>query len=116
MNQLCKKEIADVLFETARRYHESERWYLELLLLMPDHLHLLIAISGEDVLSNLIGDFKRITSRIAKLKWQRTFFDHRLRHDESESEKYDYIRENPVRAGLVREADEWPYFFVGEDT
>src|SRR5205814_7592098 len=38
-------------------------------------------------------------------------FDHRLRHDESEAEKFEYIRQNPVRAGLIREEDEWPYVF-----
>jgi putative transposase len=49
-----------------------------------------------------------------RVAWQRSFFDHRLRHDESESDKYEYIRQNPVRAGLVRDADEWPYQFVAE--
>jgi len=41
--------------------------------------------------------------------WQRGFFDHVLRSDESYAEKWEYVRENPVRAGLVRIADEWPY-------
>ncbi len=115
VNQLCRKEIADVLFETARRYHESERWYLELLLLMPDHLHMLTGICGDTSLSILIRDFKRMTSRAANVKWQRNFFDHRLRHDESETEKFEYIRQNPVRAGLIQDAEEWPFFLVGDD-
>ena len=41
--------------------------------------------------------------------WQPGFFDHVLRHDESYSQKWEYVRENPVRAGLVVRADEWPY-------
>ena len=52
-NQLCLKDVANVLFETARRYHASERWYLKLLLLMPDHLHMLIGVPGDAQLSNL---------------------------------------------------------------
>lgn len=76
---------------------------------MPDHAHMLIAVPGDAVLSSLIRDFKRITARIAKIDWQRNFFDHRLRHDESESEKATYIRRNPIRAGLVGEDKEWPY-------
>ena len=40
----------------------------------------------------------------------REYFDHVLRSDESYSEKWDYVRENPVRAGLVRSANDWPYF------
>src|SRR5207247_5450730 len=98
VNQLCTNRIATVLFESARRYHSSQRWYLKLLLLMPDHLHMLIGVAGNAHLPRLIRDFKRITARMAKIDWQRNFFDHRLRHDESEYEKVAYIRANPVRA------------------
>jgi len=41
--------------------------------------------------------------------WQPGFFDHVLRSDESYSQKWEYVRENPVRAGLVGRIDEWPY-------
>ena len=37
------------------------------------------------------------------------FFDDVLRNDESYGQKWEYVRENPVRAGLVARADEWPY-------
>jgi len=36
-------------------------------------------------------------------------FDHILRNDESYTQKWEYVRENPVRAGLVPRADDWPY-------
>jgi len=114
LNQLCKPEIAQELFEAARQYHASEQWHLQLLLLMPDHLHVLVAVHGDASLSKLIRDFKRITARKAKIRWQRNFFDHRLRHDESESEKYEYILQNPVRAGLIGLDDDWSYVLVCE--
>jgi hypothetical protein len=41
--------------------------------------------------------------------WQRGFFDHLLRSSESYSEKWNYVRENPVRAGLVSHANDWRY-------
>ena len=41
--------------------------------------------------------------------WQRRFFDHVLRSDESYAQKWNYVRENPVRAGLVTNAEDWPY-------
>ena len=41
--------------------------------------------------------------------WQRGFFDHVLRKDESYGQKWTYVRDNPVRAGLVANADDWPY-------
>jgi hypothetical protein len=43
-NQLCRKVVARALFETARRYDAAEKWYLKVLLLMPDHLHMLVGI------------------------------------------------------------------------
>jgi putative transposase len=114
-NQLCRTNISSHILETARQYHVTRRWYLKILMLMPDHLHLLIGIAGDAILSNVIRDFKRITARQTKLEWQRNFFDHRLRHDESESEKADYIFQNPVRAALIREGEEWPYMLDGRD-
>ena len=41
--------------------------------------------------------------------WQEGFFDHILRSDESYSQKWNYVRENPVRAGFVTSTEEWPY-------
>ena len=41
--------------------------------------------------------------------WRPGFFDHVLRNNESYSQKWEYVRENPVRAELVVRADEWPY-------
>jgi hypothetical protein len=28
---------------------------------------------------------------------------------ESYSQKWDYLKENPVRAGLVKKSDDWPF-------
>jgi len=114
-NQLCGETTASAIFESARRYHTTPRWYLSLLLLMPDHLHMLVGIEGEDSLSKIIADFKRATARFAFVKWQRNFFDHRIRRDESLREKEDYIRENPIRAGVIKAGDHWPYALALED-
>jgi len=103
-----------MIFETARRYHNAQKWHMKVLLLMPDHLHMLVGIPGYANLSSLVRDFKRITTKIARIQWQRNFFDHCLRHEGSEAEKFEYIRQNPVRAGLATVAREWPYVFVGE--
>ncbi len=44
-----------------------------------------------------------------RLAWQREFFDHILRSNKSYSEKWNYLRANPVRAGLVSAGEEWKY-------
>jgi putative transposase len=111
-NELCLEDSAKALFDTARIYHERARWNLDLLLLMPDHLHALIGIDGRDSLSQLIRDYKRITAKMAGIRWQRNFFDHRLRRDESLVEKFAYMCQNPVRAGLIGNEQDWPYVFI----
>jgi REP-associated tyrosine transposase len=100
------------LVRSARIYHAQARWNLNLLLLMPDQLHALIGVDGRTSLGRLVRDYKRITAKIAGIKWQRNFFDPRLRHDESLAEKLAYICQNPVRAGLIRSEEDWAYIFI----
>ena len=53
--------------------------------------------------------WKKFTAHALDVEWQRDFFDHRLRNDESFDEKAAYIGENPVRARLCETAEAWPY-------
>jgi putative transposase len=114
-NQLCRRQVGEVIFETARTYDKAQRWYLYLLLLMPDHLHMLVSVSGDTVLSNLMRDFKRVIARTTGIKWQRNFFDHRIRNDENLESKAAYICANPVRAKLIREGEKWPFVLDRSD-
>ena len=41
--------------------------------------------------------------------WQREYWDRQLRRKESYAAKWDYVKNNPVRHGLVTKADDWPY-------
>ena len=79
--------------------------------IMPDHVHLFVRGDRSFTLSSWIGGLKRAMCVGLKLPclWQPGFFDHILRSDESYAEKWNYVRNNPVRAGLARTADEWPY-------
>ena len=42
-------------------------------------------------------------------RFQAGGFHHRLRDGESYGEKWQYVRENPVRQGLVERPEDWPY-------
>jgi REP-associated tyrosine transposase len=79
--------------------------------IMPDHVHLFVRGNQGFRLSPWIGGLKRAISVALKSQrlWQAGFFDHILRSEESYAEKWNYVRDNPVRAGLVKAADEWPY-------
>jgi hypothetical protein len=60
-------------------------------------------------MEKVVRSWKRHTARHLGVHWQRDFFDHRLRSDESFEEKAAYILNNPARAGLVARSEDWPY-------
>ena len=76
---------------------------------MPDHLHLFVRGPDDFRLGPWVGMLKQALAKQTASKgtshiWQRGFFDHLLRNDESYGNKWNYVRENPVRAGLVASA------------
>lgn len=84
--------------------------------IMPNHLHLFAAFSTRGPsLSQWMKSLKNSLSKSLRARgvtaphWQKGFFDHILRSKESYAEKWEYVRLNPVRAGLVRSPEEWPY-------
>ena len=80
---------------------------------MPDHVHALLSFpASENEVKETMSQWKRWTARQLKIKWQRDFFEHRLRSDESWREKSDYILANPVRKKLVKIPQDWPYVFL----
>ncbi|MEO6005753.1 MAG: hypothetical protein ABIZ04_18795 [Opitutus sp.] len=108
-NQLCTLASGDELLRSAVLYHTRDRWFLRLIVLMPDHLHALIAVPQPESLGALVRMWKSYQTKTLGIVWQSGFFDHRLRSDESLTEKAHYIRMNPERAGLVGRAADWPY-------
>ena len=80
--------------------------------IMPDHIHLFVRGSLDFVLVQWMRILKRSLSGAiheAAPHWQSGFFDHLIRHSESYAEKWEYVRLNPVRAGLVKNCQEWPW-------
>jgi len=83
--------------------------------IMPDHIHLFVRGGLDFTLGRWVGALKQALAKVPALWrpktqiWQEGFFDHVLRSDESYSEKWNYVRENPVRAGFVHSAADWPY-------
>ena len=82
---------------------------------MPDHVHLFVRGDQNCRVGRWVGLLKQALAKAAKLSrakrqiWEEGFFDHVLRSDESYAQKWNYVPENPVRAGLVKSAEDWPY-------
>ena len=90
---------------------------------MPDHAHLLAAPlkEREQSLSDFVRAWKScVTLRLRRTGvvgeiWQREFHDRLLRSDEKIEEKWAYVRQNPVRAGLCETPEEYPFSGTPEE-
>jgi REP element-mobilizing transposase RayT len=87
--------------------------------IMPDHLHLFVSTDAQRMnLAKWMKSLKNALSKTLRVAgvqsphWQKDFFDHVLRSGESYAQEWNYVRENPMRAGLVSKAEDWP--FAGE--
>ncbi|MBI2513097.1 MAG: transposase [Opitutae bacterium] len=109
VNSLCTDPTGPRLLDSARDYQERQTWWLKLFLLMPDHLHMLVGFPADRAMATVIRAWKSYQTRALGVRWQSGFFDHRLRSDESEDAKTEYIRMNPVRAGLVARTEDWRF-------
>ncbi len=82
--------------------------------IMPDHLHFFVRGDQNFVLGNWVKGLKRAILKAFPNEKDHSlrqpgFFDHLLRNNESYAQKWEYVRENPVRAGLVHCSEDWPY-------
>ena len=108
-NQLAIDPVWEAMIETIEFREERGEWKWRLLLAMPDHLHGIVTFPDSFHMKKSIASWKRWLAKTHSIDWQRDFFDHRLRDVESAVEKANYIRMNPVRAGLVEHPQDWPY-------
>ena len=99
---------ADIL-SAARFYHTTGKWFLYILLIMPDHLHLLVHVPPSHTLADVIGHWKSFLATQRGIRFQTNFFDTRIRDQEHFAEKWNYICRNPVAKGLVSTPREWPH-------
>jgi putative transposase len=94
---------------------EGRGAYIGAYVMMPNHIHLFVALEQDMKLSVWMKSLKNSLSRalrtllIPSPHWQKGFFDHVLRSSESYSQKWEYVRENPVRARLAKSWEEWPF-------
>ena len=105
-------------------FHRLDQWIILAAVAMPDHLYILAtpAHQRDAAVSAFSKWFKRwfndayqngaSTGGDMSWHWQEGCFDRLLRSDESLSAKWEYIRQNPMRAGLVRDPGDWPYQFL----
>ncbi len=117
---LKEPAIADVVVANLPWLCKSG-WDLQAVVLS-NHLHLLMKnVQGRTkCLIDDLGKFKSYTGREANkilgregAFWMAENFDHWCRGTEKIEAVRQYIRNNPVKAGLVVSAEDWPWHFSG---
>jgi putative transposase len=127
VNTFATEEMHGILKES---WASAQSHHVGAYVVMPDHIHLFCApatLDSENV-AKWVGYWKWLVAR----RWnqgrdggspsggrsdrpplfQRDCWDTQLRAGENYHEKWEYVRNNPVRKGLVASADEWPYCSV----
>ena len=104
MDEAAVKLVLDEISKS----RELLKWLVGGVVVMSDHVHLFCSPPHrhDHDLSRFIGAWRAAVSRQLKARgvegaiWQKSFFDHILRCGESYGNKWEYVRQNPDRAGL----------------
>lgn len=111
--KLTHPDVATVISQTIRSMVAQQDAQFLCTTIMPDHIHLLIKLGHRLTVNRLTAKLKAQThSTLLRyaVNWQRNFFEHRLRPDESSEAYARYIFLNPYRDGLISRTAEWPFW------
>jgi putative transposase len=107
---------AMLLIEVLRVNVAAGKFQLHDFVIMPDHLHLLMTLPGDMTIEKAMQLIKGGFSYRLKKEfgyqgevWQRGFSEVRINNEQSFSRHREYIVQNPVKAGLVETAEQYPY-------
>ncbi len=115
---LQSEQNASLLVDVLRSHAREGKFKVHDFVVMPDHVHLLITLSGqltiEKAMQLIKGGFSYRVKKehgYAGEVWQRGFWELRVKDQESFARHREYIAQNPVRRGLVDTPGEFPFCF-----
>ena len=118
---LGNEAVARTLVTSIRRGAADLGHYdLHSFVVMANHVHLLVTprISPSRLLRSLKGftarQANRLLSRTGQPFWQAESYDHWVRDERERQRIIAYIENNPVKAGLVRRAEDYPWSSAAE--
>lgn len=94
----------------------AQTWLVGRYVSMPDHIHLFCspASTAGPSLEKWLQYWRALTSKTwphpdEQPIWAKTHWDTQMRNSSQYETKWHYVRQNPVRGGLVGGSDDWPY-------
>ena len=112
---LLERDREEVL--KALRHWDGSKWTLLVAVVMPDHVHVLAKPlprpdGGVFGLGEILHSVKRHSA--CTPIWQDERFDRIVRDYEEFLEKWNYMRNNPVKLGLAEHPEEYPWLYEGD--
>ncbi|MBI2430180.1 MAG: transposase [Ignavibacteriales bacterium] len=117
----------------ALQYANGDQYLLIAYCIMPNHVHIILALTGNNgstisamgipyPLTRILHSLKRHTARESnKLLhregafWQHESYDHIIRDGKELQRTVEYVIGNPVSAGLVKNWEDWKWTYVNKD-
>jgi len=109
---LLAREAAHLLLRDA--WAAADGWLVGRYVIMPDHLHLFCAPGSHEHPD--LGKWVQFRKTVVSSRWmapqeqpiwQHSFWDSQLRSSESYEDKWEYVRNNPVRKGFCTDPEQW---------
>ena len=120
---LACPECHVILREIWGRSATLDGWWVGHYIILPDHVHF---FARPEIDARPMREWVQMLKGVSARKiieaagsrapiWQADYFDRYLRSTENYSEKWDYVEQNAVRAGLVQRTEDWRYRGVIHD-
>jgi REP-associated tyrosine transposase len=120
-NLFQRNEVAELMVATFVKYRDAGEFELHEYVVMPNHVHLLLSLNAQQQLSRVIQLIKdgfshslREHGAVFPMVWQQRYHDRRVRDANEFAEFSRYIRQNPVRRGLVEDPEDYPHSSAGK--
>jgi len=115
---LQSERNASLLIDVLRSLATERKFELHDFVVMPDHLHLLLTVHDEMTIEKAMqlvkGRFSHRLSHECGYKgevWKRGFTEVQVMNRENFEIHREYIAQNPVKAGLASNSEEFPFCF-----
>lgn len=104
-------------------HDHGSKMKLQVAVVMPDHVHIIFTplqceggepFTFEEILGGIKGASAHSINKALKRSgsvWQDESFDHVIRCQESLEAKIEYVRQNPVRSGLVKKPEDYKWLW-----
>ena len=113
---LAAPAATEAMTNALRAWHNEGVGSIRAATVMPDHVHVLFTLGARLDVGRCVSRWKALGRRSAGYagRWQRDFWEHRVREQAQEEDYALYVYLNPYRAGLLSRTTKWSGWWAPE--